>query len=657
MADVSEEDKTVLQSTSSCPLLELTAKTCGVGVWILRVVQPRVVEYTYTWQSQQRQGKKAEYILLSEDSNVYCMGVVKCIGSSDTADKNFQAQVNKFKNGTMWSMSRITLSPDKPEYIGSPVKLVIDLTKTKLSPVLETAGFPRTPTPPESLATIVQLSRPQKIDFLALINIGEKHRSVVTRIGERNIIDVTFLDGSKLANEKMVTITTSMFFPSTKAGEALLQQLRGRDNKPVAVFGAMCSRVDGKVNVSLGQDAYWLSCDSGPKADRLTALGQESRSKQDVEEISAQWTPQEARNFKEEPATQTTCALLNTILNHSDSTEEMLFQVNHVRIMEPGCGENVKTNDGARLFVPVRLMDFTGVVQLRMRQQAALELSGMDSVEEFGKSCSEACLRFPLLSSVRVYVRPKPQGAAEHLAPSQSESSEVSAMVVEASMQLCDATCAPNNALLELYSMLSKLAMPSSRMIAARVRDITVAPHAGMSVKIDDTVSIVAEYVLVLIAATEISRGQSFSNGYRVVTKKVVDIDFWESGADISDAAECVSICTTDNLMYYKMAPARPGSRQYALALVSGFRAATESSPCILMIDYVDSFDTSIIDDYKKMLRKLATLAKGATFATNPPKRPLWSPTRTPHSAKKTKKLSYHPTDESLSEMEPPAQQ
>ena len=70
MTGVSEDGTTVLQSTSSWSLLELTTKTCGVGVWILRVVQPRVVEYTYTWQSQQRQGKKAEYILLSEDSNV-----------------------------------------------------------------------------------------------------------------------------------------------------------------------------------------------------------------------------------------------------------------------------------------------------------------------------------------------------------------------------------------------------------------------------------------------------------------------------------------------------------------------------------------------------------------------------------------------------------
>ena len=71
----------------------------------------------------------------------------------------------------------------------------------------------------------MQLSRQQKIDFLALIHTGEKHRSVLTKSGERNIIDVTFIDGSKLTNEKMLTITTSMFFTKTKAGEASLQQL------------------------------------------------------------------------------------------------------------------------------------------------------------------------------------------------------------------------------------------------------------------------------------------------------------------------------------------------------------------------------------------------------------------------------------------------
>ena len=201
--------------------------------------------------------------------------------------------------------------------------------------------------------------------------------------------------------------------------------------------------------------------------------------------------------------------------------------------------------------------------------------------------------------------------------------------------------------------MLHKLAMPSSRMVAARVRDITVAPHAGMCVKMDDSLFIVAEYVLVLIAATERSGGNSFPSGYRVLTKKIVDVDFWESGEDILEAADCVSICTMDNLVHYKMSPPRPGGREYALALVSGFRPATDSTKGTLMIDYVESIDTNNIEDYKKMLRKLASLAKGATFARNPAKRPSWSPTRTPHTAKKTRQLSHNPTDASLPDLGP----
>ena len=119
MAESSEEEKAVLQSTSSdkaqqsCLLAELTPSNCGIGVWILRVVQPRVIEYMYCWQGQQRQGKKAEYILLSEDSNAYCMGVVKCSGTSVSAEQNFKANVQKFQIGTIWSMSRITLASEK----------------------------------------------------------------------------------------------------------------------------------------------------------------------------------------------------------------------------------------------------------------------------------------------------------------------------------------------------------------------------------------------------------------------------------------------------------------------------------------------------------------------------------------------------------------
>ena len=150
-------------------------------------------------------------------------------------------------------MSRITLAAEKPQFLGAPVKHVIDLTKTKVSPVLESTKFPKTRTPPENLATIVKLSRQQKVDFLALVRSIGDERVATTSRGERIIVDVTFTDGSTLDNGKIATITTSMFFPKTKSGEAELQKLRVQD-KPMVIFGVFCSPVADNMQISMGPD-------------------------------------------------------------------------------------------------------------------------------------------------------------------------------------------------------------------------------------------------------------------------------------------------------------------------------------------------------------------------------------------------------------------
>ncbi len=97
----------------------------------------------------------------------------------------------------------------------------------------------------------------------------------------------------------------------------------------------------------------------------------------------------------------------------------------------------------------------------------------------------------------------------------------------------------------------------------------------------------------------------------------------------------------------------KPGGSQYAIALVSGFTAATESTTGSLMIDYVGSDAPNNIEDYKMALRKLAALAKGATFAKSPAKKPSWSPTRTPLNAKRVRKLAHNSTDASLPDIPP----
>ena len=101
-----------------------------------------------------------------------------------------------------------------------------------------------------------------------------------------------------------------------------------------------------------------------------------------------------------------------------------------------------------------------------------------------------------------------------------------------------------------------------------------------------------------------------------MVTKNVIDCDIWQSGSDIPDANDCVSICTMENLVYYKLAQPKPGSVQHALFLVSSVEAANESRNGSFMIDYVEAIGSDAIEDYR-VLRKLATLAKNCDLFSN----------------------------------------
>ena len=66
------------------------------------------------------------------------------------------------------------------------------------------------------------------------------------------------------------------------------------------------------------------------------------------------------------------------------------------------------------------------------------------------------------------------------------------------------------------------------------------------------------------------------------------------------------------------------------------------------MIDVVESISSGDLHDYRRMLRKLATLAASTTFSAMSTKRTAWPPSRSPFDVKKVRKLAEHPTDASL---------
>ena len=93
------------------PLLNLSEQSARIGMWRLSVAtDPRTEEYTYGRlpdpRSGKGKGKKFECLLVSDDSDAYCMGQFKRKGKEPAATTDFQVAIEKFKKGSVWIVKK-----------------------------------------------------------------------------------------------------------------------------------------------------------------------------------------------------------------------------------------------------------------------------------------------------------------------------------------------------------------------------------------------------------------------------------------------------------------------------------------------------------------------------------------------------------------------
>ena len=622
-------------------------------------------------------GTRLECTLLSTDPGSYCRGVAR--GSGPTEEMQLKKVVDMLKEGSIWKFSKITLAKEKVVYVSAPVKHVIDLLKSHKMPVLQSmaSAFPKCLAPRSDLATVMKLRGMQKIDVTTLIQSVSSPREVTTRFGQRVVADFVLMDDSSMkasggsehgsgatgASEHGCRATVPIFFAATDTGRQELTKLQGlmEQGEPVSFLAVTCSReVGDMVRFASGQGFHWEHCVVGERAQRLKANAAQLRGKGDdeLQDLTAKsaWQPQEARDFAEEEATITTARLLASVLQESVDSQETVFQLNHVRLVKPGPGDQIRTNDGARLFVPARVLDYSGSVVLRMREKAALGVSGELSADVFQVSCEEGHLSYPTLCSIRVLVRPARDGAAEHAAQSQAAGDDAaehvapvqkSAVIVEAVAQ---PWVPPTAAIMRLHSLLEILPGTAEKMMVARLGDIERSPHAGLLVH-GGTIS--CECALALVAARERSKGNKFGTGFRVLTKNVVDCDPWltveEGGSTFG--GQLASICSVDNVTPFTLNPPRPGQMQYALVVVSNVTpCGGEVAGVTLTVDHVEQVGADAVEDVLKMLRKLGALGRMAPQAELGTQiTPRWSSqTQTPWTQRKTRRLDATPTDGSI---------
>ena len=180
------------------PLQNLTEQSGGVGRWLVIVgMNPREVTYKWNKGGKSGEGKKLEFLLVSEDASQYCEGMYKRIGKEPKATDDYNKAKQKFKKGTIWTLSKVSLTKQSTQYLGCSCKVVIDMNTSSFQPVLQsTVKMPLQAAPADDLETLLQCPQGQLVDTIALVTDVSDPVIKETANGPRLLVDVTIMDDS-----------------------------------------------------------------------------------------------------------------------------------------------------------------------------------------------------------------------------------------------------------------------------------------------------------------------------------------------------------------------------------------------------------------------------------------------------------------------------
>ena len=652
------------------PLQHLTEQSAGVGSWMLKLVgEPRDTEYTWSKAGKSGKGRKLEYILVSEDQSQYCEGLYRRIGKEPQATQNFQQMKMKFKQGTVWKISKVSFVNQNPKYLGCSCKFIIDMNTSTFQPVLEnTVKMPTQPTPPEDLATLLSCPQGQIVDVIALVTHVSQPVRKTTPYGERNLVDVTIMDDS--GTHGAAECKFPAWFPTTLTGTecAQLATLSEAVAKrvPVAFFNLFVQKEVGaaenggketKTTLKTSREKFYFQiCECGTRAERLknNAVAITATDSDQITVVTEM--PTFAKKEIDYLATEgifTACRLLDYTINAGtslmtpDTTDTTVFQINHARILEPKANVNVYTNAGDRLFPTVRVIDHSGALTCKMREKAALELSGLSNKEEFADLTSKGALNFPLLCSLRVAVRKSSnsEDAAED---------RLDAVIVEATQQDLCPRAMPNASMEFLTQLMLTLPTDPSRMVVAPISAVRHVRHTGMVVERSSSMHLQASCVLSLVAHTGRSIMKTLPGGTKLISKGGWNVPFEEVTTKENDApehadkriqGELASYCNNDNVQDYTLTGSNPKEPVYAMIIISTIQEAAGINT--FMVDKVNTHMVSKdnMPTILSFLRKLARSSSTLEIQGKLNKSPEWLPDKTPYKAKKARHLSLSPTD------------
>ena len=539
---MAETTAAATEGTEEPQLAELVNQEAGLSSEIeLKVVRNEIIDYSYTWNGSEVVTQKLQVLLQSKIGEQYCMGLARLLRQ----DKNeLKMTAQRWETGTTWKFKGIVLHNEKPAYIHTPCRFVIDLRKSKVHKLLQSAAYPLTPVPTVTIADVLQLMQMQRFDLMAIPSKIIKVRTAGTGM---QIADVQLVDGSKMAgstSEEYACLPLTLFFKNAIELNSF-QSYVGQ--KPLLFMCLAGSSKAGQIQVTSIKNQTWWQEATGPKslamAEEAANMCKDDADLNFVATLPTSYAGTSA-DYISPMATLTACQLVDLTCTTpasivGDATEH-LYQLNHVYVALPNKEDSIKTKDD-RLFARMDVWDYTKKIVLAFRSQAMLQLAllGENDTTEYAERLANNELRHPVLASLRVHVKTKPQkqesdasspgartpyspGSPAVCTPQKDRNGEepdkvfMDAIVVEAAP--CTFTEIPNESVEALQGLLAGCTQTSERLAAVPLGKLRPSPFHNM---LADGKPV--HKALTLLHFTQRGNGKQHAHGFRIITERVRD--------------------------------------------------------------------------------------------------------------------------------------
>ena len=663
-------------SHAHLPLALLNKSSAKTGAtWEVYICRPMEDKYEYQWSGSKRSGTNLIYTLVSAtDPTQYCQAQFKKTSGNTTA---YQKAVISSKHGARFIMSNVVFVEDaKVAYISCPLKIVLDMSKTKIDPVAEASDSAVQPAPIATVAGSVNLATNQFFDLTVLIQ--EVHE-VRVHDNNRSSFVVDIYDGSlDKATGKIKTMPLRIYFdtiPKTnepasagQPGESLIALLDEHflGKSAVSFFCISGAQDDkGKFSFRSTKNTYVAKA-IGTKATKLNSDATlHNVQAGDTVAFELQQS-KEARDWEAELGNETRCGLLATFSRSATGVPEIdssetVWQINWVRITEPPEGQSIKSNDGSRIWFSLTLRDESGRIVLYITEQAALKLVNAADADEFEHLHSEHRLRFPFYASVKIMRRPSKPSAAQpgdSFSAGQQENN-FDCFIVDAAEQKCEVLSLRSTVLFPMVcpsvdnvlpSMLGMLRFSEHYAMAVEYKtQLVPAELSMMTSKAITGLDMMrpCTRVNVLVRSTKPSLVfDAGASGNKLVTEGVVDY-FQPNGPIYS----LTSFCTLETVTDFKLDVPRGAKSQCALvnvtAVIHGDPDSAEQpahATSWLLVDDVQLLSSAEADALAPVMIKMMYFAALGGQISRKRDSEAWSSEDNPAQAKKCRTLGRSPT-------------